>query len=67
MGLVSAGILLALAPFAPQVSLTRDLLFTGLLPPLLFEAAYYIEWSHLRRDFPVIGVLATAGVVPRRA
>lgn len=63
VGLVAAGIVFALFPFAPQVSLTKDLIFTGLLPPLLFEAAYYIPWKDLRRDWAVIVVLATLGVV----
>jgi CPA1 family monovalent cation:H+ antiporter len=49
--------------FAPKVSLTKDLIFTALLPPLLFEAAFYIDWNQLRRDFSVIVVLATLGVV----
>ena len=35
VGLVAAGILLAVLPFALQVNLTKDLIFTGLLPPLL--------------------------------
>jgi CPA1 family monovalent cation:H+ antiporter len=39
VGLVVAGILLAAMPFAPKISLTRELIFTALLPPLLFEAA----------------------------
>ncbi len=63
VGLVVAGIVLAALPFAPQVSLTKDLIFTALLPPLLFEAAFYLHWSELRRNFPVILVLATLGVV----
>ena len=63
VGLVAAGILLALMPFSPKVSLTKDLIFTVLLPPLLFEAAFYIHWDELRRDFSVIVVLATLGVV----
>jgi CPA1 family monovalent cation:H+ antiporter len=62
VGLVTAGIVLALLPFAPKVILTKDLLFTALLPPLLFEAAFYIHCEGLRRDFPVIVVLATLGV-----
>jgi CPA1 family monovalent cation:H+ antiporter len=62
VGLVAAGILLAVLPFAPKVSLTKDLIFTALLPPLLFEAAFYIHWDQLRRDFSVIVVLATLGV-----
>jgi len=63
VGLVAAGIFLAVMPFAPKVALTKDLIFTGLLPPILFEAAFYLQWSQLRRDFSVIVVLATLGVV----
>ena len=62
VGLVAAGIGLALSPFAPNVSLTKELIFTVLLPPLLFEAAFSIAWKPLRRDSPVIFLLATAGV-----
>ncbi|HXN45400.1 MAG TPA: sodium:proton antiporter [Bryobacteraceae bacterium] len=63
VGLVAAGILLAMSPWAPNISLTKDLIFTALLPPLLFEAAFYIPWKQLRRDLSVIVVLATLGVV----
>src|ERR1039457_4324576 len=62
VGLVAAGIFLAVLPFAPKVSLTKDRIFTALLPPLLFEAAFYIHWDQLRRDFSVIVVVATLGV-----
>src|ERR1035437_9647516 len=63
VGLVAAGIALAILPNSPGIALTKDLIFSVLLPPLLFEAAFYIDWNQLRRDFPVITVLATAGVV----
>jgi monovalent cation:H+ antiporter, CPA1 family len=63
VGLVAAGMVIALVPFAPKVSLTRDLIFTGLLPPLIFEAAFYLRWTELRRDLPVVVALATGGVV----
>ena len=63
VGLVVAGIILAVSPFAPKVSLTKDLIFTALLPPLLFEAAFHIHWNQLRRDFLVVVVLATLGVL----
>jgi CPA1 family monovalent cation:H+ antiporter len=62
-GLVAAGIILALMPFAPNISLTKDLIFIALLPPLLFEAAFHLNWRQLRRDSPVIAVLATLGVL----
>jgi CPA1 family monovalent cation:H+ antiporter len=62
VGLVAAGIILAVFPFAPKFSPTKDLIFTALLPPLLFEAAFYIQWNQLRRDSSVIVVLASMGV-----
>jgi CPA1 family monovalent cation:H+ antiporter len=63
VGLVAAGIVLAALPFAPNAVLTKDLIFTALLPPLLFEAAFYISWDRLRRNASVIVVLATLGVL----
>jgi monovalent cation:H+ antiporter, CPA1 family len=63
VGLVAAGMGLAALPFAPKINLTRELLFTGLLPPLIFEAAFHLRWKELRRDLPVILVLATLGVL----
>jgi CPA1 family monovalent cation:H+ antiporter len=63
VGLVAAGIGLALLPFAPKVSFTKEFIFTALLPPLLFEAAFHIHWNELRRDAAVILFLASAGVL----
>lgn len=63
VGLVAAGILIANLPFAPEVNLTKDLIYTALLPPLLFEAAFYLHWKQLRLDFPIIVVLASVGVL----
>lgn len=63
VGLVAAGIVLAFSRISPGVTLTKDLLFTVLLPPLIFQAAFYIPWRHLRRDLGVIVVLATLGVI----
>ncbi len=62
VGLVTAGIFLAFSPFAPRINLTKQLIFSALLPPLLFEAALYLHWKPLRRDLPVILSLATVGV-----
>jgi CPA1 family monovalent cation:H+ antiporter len=63
VGLVAAGIFLSIFPFAEKIILTKDLIFTVLLPPLLFEAAYCIYWKQLRQDFAVIVLLATLGVL----
>jgi len=62
VGLVFAGIALALLPFAPNIVLTKQLVFTAFLPPLIFEAAFQLRWRELRKDLPVILTLATVGV-----
>ncbi len=63
VGLVIAGIALAFLPFSQRVELTKELLFELLLPPLIFEAAFYIHWPELRRDFAPVATLATLGVL----
>ena len=63
VGLVLSGIALALSPLSLDIGLTRALIFTAFLPPLLFEAALQIPWRELRRDLCVIVVLATLGVL----
>lgn len=62
-GLVAAGIALAATPFVPHIVVTKSLVYTGLLPPLLFEAAYHIHWDRLRRNAFVVCLLASLGVV----
>jgi monovalent cation:H+ antiporter, CPA1 family len=63
VGLVLAGIVLALSSMVPNISLTKDLIFTIFLPPLVYEATLYIHWRELRRDLPIIVALATLGVL----
>ena len=63
VGLVATGMFLALFAVAPPIHLTRDLIFSTLLPPLIFEAAMVLRWSDLRRDLLLIIALATVGLV----
>jgi CPA1 family monovalent cation:H+ antiporter len=63
VGLVFAGIITAFLPITPHIRLTKELIFSAFLPPLVFEAAFYIHWKELRRDIPVVLTLATAGVL----
>jgi Na+:H+ antiporter len=62
IGLVAAGIVLALLPSGVEIVLTRDLIFNVFLPPLVFEAALQLKWQPFRRDLPVTATLAFAGV-----
>ena len=61
-GLVAAGLLIALIPNAPKFTLSRDLIFNILLPPLVFEAALQLPWKDFRRELPVTLTLALIGV-----
>jgi monovalent cation:H+ antiporter, CPA1 family len=63
VGLVLTGVVLALARIDTGVVLTREIIFDGILPPLLFEAALNIGWSELRRDAVPVLTLAILGVV----
>ena len=62
VGLVAAGIGLAL--LAPGVAppLTPGLIYYVFLPPLVFEAAIQIPWKPFRRELPLLTALVTFGV-----
>lgn len=62
VGLVVAGFGIALLPNAPDVPLSRDLIFNILLPPLVFEAALQLEWKRFRAELPLTLILAFVGV-----
>lgn len=63
VGLVAAGIALALLPIGLDLPFTPDLVFNAFLPPLIFEAALCLNWRHFRRDLPLTLALAFPGVV----
>ena len=63
VGLVTAGLCLAFVPFKLDLVFSKELVFNLLLPPLIFEAALYIDWKELRRDLVVISTYATIGVL----
>jgi monovalent cation:H+ antiporter, CPA1 family len=60
---VIAGVALALSRAPLGLTLTRELIFNTLLPPLLFEAAFFIEWNALKKDWKPVLTLATLGVL----
>ncbi|MEP6894429.1 MAG: sodium:proton antiporter [Chloroflexota bacterium] len=63
VGLVIAGIALAFFSLVPEIELSKELIFTVLLPPLIFEATLFIRWRELVYNLPVILVFATIGVI----
>ena len=62
-GLVTAGVSLALLGDSMNLAVTPDLIYTVLLPPLIFEAALQIKWRPFRDDLPVTVTLAFPGVL----
>ena len=58
VGLVLAGMGLSPAKVQLPLHLSKDLIFSVFLPPLVFEAALCIRWRDFRRDLPVVGLLA---------
>ncbi len=63
VGLVLAGMALYFAHISIKWHLTKDLIFSVFLPPLVFEAALFIHWRELKKQLPVVTLLATVGVV----
>lgn len=63
VGLVLAGMGLYLLHIKMHLHLTKDLIFSVFLPPLIFEAALCINWKEFKKDLPVVALLATLGVV----
>ncbi len=62
-GLVAAGILLSLLPGFTRLSLSPDLIYNVLLPPLIFEASLQLKWRPFRNELPVTLMLAFPGVL----
>jgi len=63
IGLVAAGIALSLLGYRSHIVLTPELIFTFLLPPLIFEAALHLGWGQFRREAPLVLSMAFAGTL----
>jgi monovalent cation/hydrogen antiporter len=60
---VLGGLLLALIPGVPRVTLNPDLVFVFFLPPLLFPAALFTPWRDFRANLRPITLLAVGLVL----
>jgi CPA1 family monovalent cation:H+ antiporter len=63
VGLVLAGMGLYFLHIHIKWHLSKDLIFSVFLPPLVFEAALFIRWREFKKDLPVVALLATLGVL----
>ena len=62
VGLVLAGMVLYFLHIYIKWRLSKELIFSVFLPPLVFEAALFIGWREFKKDLPVVLLLATVGV-----
>lgn len=63
VGLVIAGAVMSALGLLTGYPLTKEMIFRLLLPPLIFEAAFFIHWKELRKDMAPVLVLASIGVM----
>lgn len=63
VGLVAAGIVLSVSGYRVGIALTPELIFTVLLPPLVFEAALHLRWDQFKREAPLVLSLAFVGTL----
>jgi CPA1 family monovalent cation:H+ antiporter len=61
--LVLGGLLIGIAPGMPEFELNPELVFFGVLPPLLYSAAFFTSLRDLRAQARPIGLLAVGLVV----
>jgi monovalent cation:H+ antiporter, CPA1 family len=63
VGLVIVGLGLTLLEQLPSINITPELILALLVPPLVFEAAFLLDFSDLRRELRLVISLAVPGVI----
>jgi CPA1 family monovalent cation:H+ antiporter len=63
VALVLVGLAVSALPIPDKIVVSPDLVVTVLLPGLVFEAAYRLDGSELRRTFGGVALLAVPGVL----
>lgn len=63
VGLVITGAVITANGYKPEIAVTKDLIFSLFLPPLVFEAALVIHWKELKSQLSPLLVLATLGLL----
>jgi len=63
IALIFAGIILSFFDIFPDIRLTPELIFQVLLPPLLFEAAFNLNFNELKENIKPVLIYAVIGVL----
>lgn len=63
IALVLVGLIVAYLHITPEVFISHDVIFTLILPPLLFHGAMHMDLEQLKKNWKPISMLAVLGVV----
>jgi len=63
IALVCVGLVIALTKLAPSITISKDVVFHLLLPPLLFQGALHMDLERLKNNWRSILMLSIPGVV----
>ena len=63
VGLIIAGLMISLLNISLTLTLTKDIIYYTLLPPLIFEAAVSLHWVDIRKEMPILVLMSTAGLL----
>lgn len=63
VALVIVGLMVAITKVMPDISISHDVIFMIVLPPLLFQGALHMDLSQLKENWKPIALLAIPGVI----
>jgi len=63
VALVIVGLMVAITKVTPDISISHDVTFMIVLPPLLFQGAMHMDLSQLKENWKSIALLAVPGVI----
>jgi len=63
IALVCVGLVIALTKLAPSITISKDVVFHLLLPPLLFQGALHMDLERLKNNWRSILMLSIPGVI----
>lgn len=63
IALVLVGLVIALLKLTPAISISHDVIFLLILPPLLFQGALHMNLGHLKENWKSICLLSIPGVL----
>jgi len=63
VALVIVGLMVAITKVTPDISISHNVTFMIVLPPLLFQGALHMDLSQLKENWKSIALLAVPGVI----